>query len=111
MKIEMNLSEIKSREFMSWFSEILYNTDYMFIAEANTIINTGSDCGDHIYTIIPQDAINITITDRNEECDSDYPYAVFFNINEVDYGSVGVYSEFVDVISKEFFEKVFKEEE
>ena len=57
MEIKMNLSEIKSREFISWFSEVLYNTEYMFIADENTIINTGSDCGDHIYTIIPQDAI------------------------------------------------------
>lgn len=110
MKIEMNLSEIKSREFLSWLSECLYNNEHIFIAEENTIINTGSDCIDYVYTIVPQEAINITITNRNEECDRDYPYAVFLDINEKDYGLVGVYSRFIDVITKELFDKTFKEE-
>ena len=110
MELIMNLSEIKSERFQKLVSDCLYNNENMFIAEENAIINTGSDCENHIYTIVPKKAIDITITDRHEECDKDYPYAVLFYINEDDFGAVCVYSNFIDVITDDLFKDIFKED-
>ena len=111
MKIEMNLSEIKSREFISLLSEILYTNEHMFVLGEDTNIYAGRDCGNYIYTIVPMRAIKIIITNKHEQCDNDYPYAVLFYVDEDNYGVCPVQSNFVDVITKEFFEKIFKEEE
>lgn len=106
MKIEMRLNEIKSKRMLDLITSCLYENEHIIVNDGKSKMCI-SECDNYIYSIIPSGAIKIVVTNEHSQCDKDYPYAVLFYIDEA-YGVAPVQSNFIDVITKNLFNDLFK---